>query len=47
VQRYEITKLSPVLDRLIWQFVPVHRDRRDALTDDLRRIGAVAATLPA
>ena len=47
VQRYEITKLSPVMDRLIWQFVPVHRDRRDALTDDLRRIGAVAATLPA
>ena len=47
VQHYEITKLSPVMDRLIWQFVPVHRDRRDALTDDLRRIGAVAATLPA
>ena len=41
-----ITKLSPAMDRLIWQFVPVHRDRRDALTDDLRRIGAVAATLP-
>jgi uncharacterized protein YndB with AHSA1/START domain len=47
VQRYEITKLSAVMDRLIWQFVPVHRDRRDALRDDLRRIGAVAATLPA
>jgi uncharacterized protein YndB with AHSA1/START domain len=44
VQHYEITKLSPMMDRLIWRFVPVHRDRRQALTDDLRRIGAVAAT---
>jgi uncharacterized protein YndB with AHSA1/START domain len=44
VQHYEITKLSPMMDRLIWRFVPVHRDRREALTDDLRRIGAVAAT---
>ncbi len=47
VQQYEITKLSPLMDRLIWQFVPVHRDRRDALTDDLHRIGAVAATFTA
>jgi len=43
VQHYDVTKLSPLMDRLIWRFVPVHRDRRDALTDDLRRIGAVAA----
>jgi len=31
------------MDRLIWQFVPVHRDRRGALADDLRRIGDAAA----
>jgi uncharacterized protein YndB with AHSA1/START domain len=41
-QRYEVVKLSALMDHLIWRFVPVHRDRRDALTADLRRIGAVA-----
>jgi uncharacterized protein YndB with AHSA1/START domain len=41
-QRYEVVKLGPVMDRFIYQFVAVHRDRRDALTDDLRRIGDVA-----
>ena len=35
------------MDRFIYQFVQVHRDRRDALTADLGRIGEVAATLPA
>jgi len=43
VEQYEVTKLSPVMDRLIWRFVAVHRDRRQALTDDLQRIGEVAA----
>ena len=28
-QRYEVVKLGPLMDRLIYQFVPVHRDRRD------------------
>jgi uncharacterized protein YndB with AHSA1/START domain len=41
-QRYEVVKLSALMDRLIWRFVPVHRDRRDALAGDLRRIGDVA-----
>ena len=41
-QRYEVVKLGPVFDRFIYQFVPVHRDRREALTADLRRIGEVA-----
>jgi hypothetical protein len=31
------------MDHLICRFVPVHRDRRAALTDDLRRIGDAAA----
>lgn len=43
VQSYEVVKLSALMDHLIWRFVPVHRDRRAALTDDLRRIGAAAA----
>jgi uncharacterized protein YndB with AHSA1/START domain len=46
-ERYEVVKLGPVFDRFIYQFVPVHRDRRQALTADLRRIGQVAATLNA
>ena len=41
-QRYDVVKLSGLMDRLIWMFVPVHRDRRDALTADLTRIGDVA-----
>jgi hypothetical protein len=31
-----------LVDHFIWRFVPVHRDRRAALTDDLRRIGDAA-----
>ena len=34
-QRYEVVKLGPIFDRFIYQFVPVHRDRTEALTDDL------------
>ena len=41
-ERYEVVKLSAIADRLIWQFVPVHRDRTDALAGDLQRIGDVA-----
>lgn len=42
VQSYEVVKLSALMDRMIYQFVSVHRDRREALTDDLQRIGEVA-----
>jgi uncharacterized protein YndB with AHSA1/START domain len=41
-ERYEVVKLGPVMDRLIHLLVKVHRDRRDALTADLGRIGDVA-----
>lgn len=41
-ERFDVVKLGPVFDRFIYQFVPVHRDRSDALTADLRRIGDVA-----
>jgi hypothetical protein len=42
VQRFEVLKLNPVFDRLIWRFVPVHRDRREALTEDIGRLAALA-----
>jgi uncharacterized protein YndB with AHSA1/START domain len=41
-QRYDVVKLGPVMDRLIYQFVKVHRDRRAELTADLGRLGDVA-----
>jgi uncharacterized protein YndB with AHSA1/START domain len=41
-QRYEVLKLGPIFDRFIYQFVKVHRDRREALTADLRHAGEVA-----
>ena len=42
VESYEITKLSPLMSRLLYYVVPAHRDRTAALTEDLRRLGAVA-----
>ena len=42
VQDYEVVKLGPVMDRFIYTFVKVHRDRRAELTADLARIGDVA-----
>ena len=43
VQTFEVVKLGPVLDRLYYLTVPAHRDRLAALTDDIRRLGEVAA----
>ena len=37
-----MVKLGPVMDRFIYTFVKVHRDRRVELTADLARIGDVA-----
>lgn len=46
-QRYDVIKLNPVLDRLFYALLPPHRDRSDALRDDLRRLAAAAeATMP-
>ena len=42
VQTFEVLKLNPLMDRLIY-LVPAHRDRLPALTEDLRRLGQVAA----
>jgi uncharacterized protein YndB with AHSA1/START domain len=41
-ERYQVVKLGPLFDRFIYTFIPVHRDRRAALTGDLKRIGEVA-----
>ncbi len=43
VQSYEVVKLNPVIDRLFYLLIPAHRDRSAALTEDMRRLGEVAA----
>ena len=43
-QRFQVVKLGPLLDRLFYAIVPAHRDRSAALADDVRRLGAHAAT---
>lgn len=42
-QRYEVVRLGPVLDRVIYAVIPAHRDRAEALAGDLRRLGEHAA----
>jgi hypothetical protein len=43
-QTFRVVKAPRLLDVLYATAVPNHRDRTRALTDDLRRLGAVAAT---
>jgi hypothetical protein len=43
VQTFEVLKLSPLMERIIYLTMPGHRDRLPALADDLRRLGRVAA----
>ena len=45
-QRYEVLKLNPVLDRVLYAIMPAHRDRSEALAGDLRRLGEAAALSP-
>lgn len=42
-QRFEVVKLHPLLDRLFYAVLPAHRDRTDALRQDLERLAEVAA----
>ena len=37
-------KISAFFDRLFYAMIPAHRDRTEALTADLVRLGEVAAT---
>jgi uncharacterized protein YndB with AHSA1/START domain len=46
VQRFVVLRINPIADRLFYAFLPAHRDRRAALTEDLRRLGEVAARTP-
>jgi hypothetical protein len=44
VQQFDVVKINPIADRLFYAFIPKHRDRTAALTDDLRRLGELART---
>jgi hypothetical protein len=44
-QSYEVTRAPAVLARIYAVVVPSHRDRRTGLTDDLRRLGEIAANV--
>jgi hypothetical protein len=41
-QTYEILEVNPVFGRLMWLLVPKHRDRTEALAQDVRNLGEVA-----
>ena len=43
-QRFDVVKISPFFDRLFYAMMPAHRDRSEALTGDLVRLGEVAAS---
>lgn len=45
-QRFDVVRAPKVLEKVYSVIVPAHRDRDAALTDDLRRLGALA-TAPA
>lgn len=46
-QHFEVVKLPRLLDLLFYATLPAHRDRSQALHDDLVRLGGVAAAAPA
>ena len=43
-QRFEVLKIHAFFDWLFYAVIPAHRDRTEALTADLVRLGEVAAT---
>jgi uncharacterized protein YndB with AHSA1/START domain len=43
-QEFEILRLHPVVDRLLFLLLPPHRDRSAALEADLRRLGELAVS---
>jgi uncharacterized protein YndB with AHSA1/START domain len=42
-QQFRILRMPVWFDRLVWIMTPPHRDRRDALREDLARLGAIAS----
>ena len=45
VQTFEVLALNPVMERLYHLLIPAHRDRMEALRDDVRRLASVAETV--
>lgn len=43
VQTYQVLHVAPGLDRIYWWLIKPHRDRREALGEDLHRLAALAA----
>jgi len=46
-QHFEVVQLGKVMDRILYAVVPAHRDRSEALADDVRRLGERAAQVVA
>jgi hypothetical protein len=44
VQTYDVLHVTPGLDQVYWLLIKAHRDRRDALTQDVERLAALAET---
>jgi polyketide cyclase/dehydrase/lipid transport protein len=42
VQTYDVVRVTPGFDRLYWLLIKAHRDRSDALVDDLDRLARLA-----
>lgn len=42
VQTYDVVHVAPGLDRVYWLLIKGHRDRREALSDDLQRLAELA-----
>jgi uncharacterized protein YndB with AHSA1/START domain len=41
-QRFEVLKLNPIIDRIFYLLIPPHRDRSDALRQDIERLATAA-----
>ncbi len=46
VQTFEVLRLNPLIERLIYATMKPHRDRLAALTADIVRLGQVAQSVP-
>jgi hypothetical protein len=46
VQTYQVLRLNPVFERLIYAVMKPHRDRIPALAEDIHRLGQIALSEP-
>ena len=42
VQTFDVVMVNPVVEKMLWLVLKVHRDRSDALAGDIERLGAAA-----